>query len=312
MSEQLSGGYPGEKFSKSREASREAERSRLLAAKEQYDSLSPELQDKIDGFTDAVTNVTLEKAESELGDSWYGGSDFNKKLARAIKNFATGYSRDNESLQKAFNSSVGDRRVAEIAFETASSYIDSFPELKELEYHTKPPAIDTISVDVNLIDQVDVMPENINSAAQDDSNEALILEKELPTSSLEKTINWLKSVMIDSKQDVETAVDEYLTRYPNNTRAQAVGMVFENSDISPDIREAEKQETLKAVIIDNFSNSPIISKDELLRIIAHHEYKYGEDLESVDLNRHDIKKLIISHGKFTPEFTKTDAIKALM
>lgn len=320
MSEQPSAGYPGEKFSKSREASREAERSNLLAAKEQYNSLSPELQNQIDAFSDAVTNVIIEKAEAELGDKWYGGSEFNKKLSKAMLNFASGFSRDNESLQKAFNSSVGDRRVAEIAFEVASSYLDAFPDLKELQLAKKTEIIDsgtrsenTVSFELEEpLQQLHVTPDFKKDFVEERENEDLVLEKELPISSLENKINWLKSVVINTKKDIESAVDAYLERHPNESRAIAVDVLFNNANISPDISESRKQETLKASIVDNFTYAPITSKEELKRLIEHHEYKYASDLDKVGLSRHEIANLLISHGKFTPEFTKMDGIKALL
>lgn len=63
------------KESKERQAK---ERYRVLSARSWLESLPPSTVDEIDDFSDVVVNAAIEAAETEFGESWFGGCDFNR------------------------------------------------------------------------------------------------------------------------------------------------------------------------------------------------------------------------------------------
>lgn len=315
MVEKLSTDLPGDKFRRSREVSRSAERDNLIGAHNQYETLPLELQDEVDAFSDAITNVTIERIDAEFGDTWYGGADFNKKLTKLIRNFATGFSRDRETLEKALNSSVSERRAAEIAYDLACEYLNSFPNLKELQIEKNQMLGESgITEDVKIDEphiNIDKTP-----ATQEDLDtqmpvKELVLEREMSIPEVDQRIQWLQSITINREDEIQLATDKYLEQYPNNSRVQAVNMVFDYADVLPGVEQTKRRESIKAAIVDNFGSTSIISKEELQRLIDHHEYKYGAEMRQENITKSELQDLFISYGNFTSGFTKENAIQSL-
>lgn len=291
---------PGQKESRER---RSEQRREVLAAADHYDSLADSIRDEIDTFADAVTSKAIEAAEAEYGDTWFGGADFKRKLERAIRNYASGFDRSAEYLASKFVDQK-DIEIAGKAHEIALSYIQSFPNLGGLEYSvTEPASEDTVlpeSNDGEFVDPVET------PAPENGEDEDIVLEKKLGTSGLEERISWLQAQELNSESEIRDAATELIQKYPRMTRISAVASLFEHADLVPGLELSQKRMSVEAVILDNLSGNKIVSEKEFDRIVNHHMYKYGEEMEEVGLTRDSLVRLFKKYGEFSDSFSSED------
>jgi hypothetical protein len=275
-------------------------RREALAARGCYDSLTDSVREEVDAVADAVANKAIETAEEKYGDAWFGGADFKRKLERAVRDYASGFDRSSEHLASKFVDQK-DIEIAGMAHEIALSYIQSFPNLSELKY--EPASEDTIlpeSNDDKFVDPVDT------PAPKNDENEGVVLERKLGTSGLEEQITGLQALELNSEGEIQDAATDLMQQYPIKTRIAAVQSLFEHADLVPGLELSQKRMSVEAVILDNLSGNKIVSEKEFDRMVDHHMYKYGEEMEEVGLARESLVSLFKKFGEFPEDFSPED------
>lgn len=298
-------------------------------ARELYENLSDSLKDKVDALSDSVTNKVLADAEAKYGDTIYFGQQFNKDLMKACRDYATGYSRDSEHFTTAFRSEPRWLDTVDEAFTYIEDLIKAFPELKGLAneasstmievpeevgaitvQNNKPIPEEGMAAEVSNFNDAEIQdtatPTDVNPDLEK-SHEGIALERTLEKSPLEKKLEWLKSLQFDREGDVLNTANEYIEKYPDSDRVQAVSDIFDNSQIRYGLEYDRSRVLHAAAMIDNFSNTAITSESELKRLIEHHQYKYQDKMDKVGISLPGLISLFIDFGKFSPNFSKEDA-----
>lgn len=294
---------PGQAESRERRFER---RRGVLAAADHYDSLADSIRDEVDEFADDVASQAIEAAEAEYGDTWFGGADFKRKLERAVRNYASGFDRSPEHLASKFVDQK-DIEIAGKAHEIALSYIQSFPNLAELEYSaTEPAAEDTVLPENNGDEPVDPVDPVETSAPENDEDKNVVLERKLGTSGLEDQISGLQALELNSELEIHDAATRLMQRYPRMTRISAVNSLFEHANLVPGLELSQKRMSVEAVILDNLRGNKIVSEKEFNQMVNHHMYKYGEEMEEVGLTRESLVTLFKKYGEFSGGFSPED------
>lgn len=326
MSQEDWSNLPGMKESRDRRA---LESERLLSARNHYDNLPSDTIDQIDAFSDAVSNKAIETAEAEFGDGWYGGADFKRRLEISVRNFASGFDRSEDTLRNNFVDAK-DKQIAAKTYVIASVYLASFPNLESLKYEPRIEALESEKLAVEndmetaapevsnkIIEQPEVtknpwIPKPKNTD-KDSAEKVMERVKVMNEHILDERLQYFNTLQINNNAGISEAVDRYLVYFPNSTRLRAISEVFEHATFAADFKaEADRlkrHESYKAQIIDNFSNDTMIDSVELDRVLDHLVYKYAGEMEKVGITKENIFEWILNYGKFSPNFTKEQALE---